>query len=241
VVAATLSVVLIIMALLAKYPATIKTTEEPINLRRTFTMIKDPYALGFSLAAFLYVSVETAIYVWMPTLIMGYDGDFLLMATYALPIFFILRAGGRFLGAWVMQRFNWAAVLAIFSLLILLCFGLSVIGNASVRVVLLPLSGLFMSVIYPTINSKGISCFPKVQGGAVAGIILFFTAAGAALGPLSMGLVSDAFGSEAIYGFVLATVFAALLFVGMLFNWIKKPTLIRLAKTEATEYSEEIN
>jgi fucose permease len=241
VVAATLSVVLIIMALLAKYPATIKTTEEPINLRRTFTMIKDPYALGFSLAAFLYVSVETAIYVWMPTLIMGYDGGFLLMATYALPIFFILRAGGRFLGAWVMQRFNWAAVLAIFSLLILLCFGLSVIGNASVRVVLLPLSGLFMSVIYPTINSKGISCFPKVQGGAVAGIILFFTAAGAALGPLSMGLVSDAFGSEAIYGFVLATVFAALLFVGMLFNWIKKPTLIRLAKTEATEYSEEIN
>jgi len=103
----------------------------------------------------------------------------------------------------------------------------------------LPLSGLFMSVIYPTINSKGISCFPKVQGGAVAGIILFFTAAGAALGPLAMGVISDAFGSQAIYGFMLATVFAAILFVGMLYNWIKKPTLMRLAQIEASEYTHE--
>jgi len=183
--------------------------------------------------------VEAAIYVWMPTLIFGYDGPFLLMATYALPIFFILRAGGRFLGAWMMQRFNWAGVLAVFSLLIFLCFSISVFTDASVRVILLPLSGLFMSVIYPTINSKGISCFPKVQGGAVAGIILFFTAAGAALGPLAMGVISDAFGSQAIYGFMLATVFAAILFVGMLYNWIKKPTLMRLAQIEASEYTHE--
>jgi len=239
VVAATISVVLIVMAMFARYPKTIKTSEEPINLKRTFTMIKDPFALGFSLAAFLYVSVEAAIYVWMPTLIFGYDGPFLLMATYALPIFFILRAGGRFLGAWMMQRFNWAGVLAVFSLLIFLCFSISVFTDASVRVILLPLSGLFMSVIYPTINSKGISCFPKVQGGAVAGIILFFTAAGAALGPLAMGVISDAFGSQAIYGFMLATVFAAILFVGMLYNWIKKPTLMRLAQIEASEYTHE--
>ncbi|MBN1651027.1 MAG: MFS transporter [Bacteroidales bacterium] len=237
VVAASLSLVLIAFAIIARYPSTIKTSKEPINLKRTFRMVKDPYALGFSLAAFLYVSVEAAIYVWMPTLIFGYEGKLHLIATYALPIFFILRAGGRFLGAWVMQHYNWATVLAIFSLLIFLCFSISVFTVASVRVVLLPLSGLFMSVIYPTINSKGISCFPKVQGGAVAGIILFFTAAGAAMGPLAMGMVSDAFGSNAIYGFMLATVFAALLFIGLLYNWIKKPTISRLDQIELSEYA----
>ena len=42
-------------------------------------------------------------------------------------------------------------------------------------VYLLPFSGLFMSVIYPTVNSKGISCFRKTEHGAVAGVILFFT------------------------------------------------------------------
>ena len=29
--------------------------------------------------------------------------------------------------------------------------------------------------MYPTINSKGISCVPKAEHGAAAGVILFFT------------------------------------------------------------------
>jgi FHS family L-fucose permease-like MFS transporter len=93
-----------------------------------------------------------------------------------------------------------------------------------------------MSVIYPTINSKGISCFPKSSHGSVAGIILFFTAAGAALGPLSMGVVSDMFGSNAKYGFMLATFLAAVLFIGFLLNMMFKPTQKRLQMLNESEY-----
>ena len=236
VVAGTLCIVLIIIALMIEYPETKKTTEDPINLKATLSMMKDPYAMGFSLAAFLYVSVECAIYVWMPTLIAGYKGSAVFIATFALPIFFILRAGGRFLGAWLMARFNWALVLSIFSFLIFLCFLGSVIGGIDFAVILLPLSGLFMSVIYPTINSKGISCFPKAKHGSVAGVILFFTAAGAALGPLLMGAVSDAFGHNAKYGFVLATVFSALLLIGVLVNLFFNPTKLRLQELDKSEY-----
>ena len=46
------------------------------------------------------------------------------------------------------------------------------IGGIDAAVFLLPHSGLFVSVMYPTMNSKGISCFPKSQHGAVAGVIL---------------------------------------------------------------------
>jgi len=236
VVAGSLCIVLIVIALMVEYPKTKKTTEDPINLKATLSMMKDPYALGFSLAAFLYVSVECAIYVWMPTLIAGYNGSAVFIATYALSIFFILRAGGRFLGAWLMARFNWALVLSIFSFLIFICFLSSVIGGIGFAVVLLPLSGLFMSVIYPTINSKGISCFPKAKHGSVAGVILFFTAAGAALGPLLMGAVSDAFGHNAKYGFVLATVFSGLLLTGVLINLFFNPTKRRLQKLDQSEY-----
>ena len=236
IVAGTLCITLIIIALLVKYPKTIKTTEEPINLRGTLSMIRNPYAIGFSIGAFLYVAVECAIYVWMPTLIANYEGNFVFVATYALSIFFILRAGGRFLGAWLMARFNWSVVLVIFSFLILVCFLGSVIGGVGTAVILLPLSGLFMSVIYPTINSKGISCFPKAQHGSVAGVILFFTAAGAALGPLAMGAVSDAFGGNARYGFILATVFAGLLFLSVVLNLIMNPTKQRLYQLNLSEY-----
>ncbi|PTN09866.1 sugar MFS transporter [Mangrovibacterium marinum] len=238
VVAGTLCVILIILALLVEYPKTIKTTEEAVNLKAALSMLKDPYALGFSIGAFLYVAVECAVYVWMPTLISKYEGNLVLIATYALTIFFVLRAGGRFFGAWLLVHFNWSVVLVIFSFLILLCFLGSVIGGIEMAVVLLPLSGLFMSVIYPTINSKGISCFPKAQHGAIAGVILFFTAAGAALGPLSMGAVSDACGHDAYYGFILATIFAGLLFVGLILNLLLDPTYQRLSELELTQYRE---
>lgn len=235
IVAATLCVVLIIVASLVKYPKSKKSTEEPINIRKTLAMVKNPYALGFSVAAFLYVAIEAAIYVWMPTLIEGYDGSLIFIATYALPIFFILRAGGRFLGAWMLSIFDWKTVLTISSFAILLCYAFSFISETT-TVILLPLSGLFMSVIYPTVNSKGISCFPKINHGSVAGIILFFTAAGAALGPLLMGVVSDLFNSNAKYGFMLATVLAFLLFIGFLLNSIYNPTQERLKQLNESEY-----
>ena len=109
-----------------------------------------------------------------------------------------------------------------FSLAIFLCFLGSLLWGVEAGAWLLPLSGLFMSIMYPTLNSKGISCFPKSQHGAAAGVILFFTAAAAALGPLAMAAVSDAYGSTRA-GFVLATGFALLLFAGLLGNWLLDP------------------
>jgi len=187
------------------------------------------------MAAFFYVTVEAAIYVWMPTLMKEYDGSLVFIATYALPIFFTLRAAGRFLGAWMMNHFRWDVVLTISGFVILICL-VGSISYEPLAVVLLPLSGLFMSVVYPTINSKGISCFPKPKHGAIAGIILFFTAAGAAAGPLAMGVVSDLFDAQVKYGFVLAAVFALILFTGFLLNLIYKPTESRLLQLNKSDY-----
>jgi hypothetical protein len=52
-----------------------------------------------------------------------------------------------------------------------------------------------------------------------------------------MGLVSDANGGDAKYGFMVATGFAAVLFVGLVYNYIKNPTKERLAEIEASEYA----
>ena len=235
VIAGTICVLLITTAQLVKYPKTVKTMDEPVDFKRTMRMMKNPYALGFSLGIFLYVATECAVYVWMPTLLTGYSGSFVFMATYAISVFFILRAIGRFLGAWVLGHFSWTLVMAVFGLAILVCFAGSILGGLSFAVWLMPVSGLFMSMIYPTLNSKGISCFPKSEHGAVAGVILFFTCAAAALGPFAMGAVSDAFG-YAKYGFVLATVFAALLFAGLLLNWTYDPAKERLVELDSSEY-----
>ena len=130
---------------------------------------------------------------------------------------------------------RFTSVLALFSGVILICFVGAVMGGPGAAVYLLPLSGLFMSVIYPSINSKGISCFPKSEHGAVAGVILFFTCLSAVLGPLAMGAISDGKGHPK-YGFILASAFAGLLFVSLLLNWISNPTRRILHELDATEY-----
>ncbi|HTR25820.1 MAG TPA: MFS transporter [Terriglobales bacterium] len=234
VIAGTICMVLIVIASLVRYPST-TVTAESVDLKRTLRMMKNPFALGFSGAIFLYVAVESAIYVWMPTLLGSYHGSFLWMATYALSIFFILRAVGRFLGSWLLGRLNWAAVVTLFSLAILVCFLASMIGGIALAVFLLPISGLFMSILYPTVNSKGISCFPKPEHGAVSGVILFFTCLSAVLAPLAMGAISDSFGNPK-YGFILATTFAGLLFVSLLLNWMLNPTREILNQFDATQY-----
>ena len=237
VIAGSLCVLLIVIATLVRYPQT-NTTAESVDLKRTLLMMKNPYALGFSGLIFLYVAVEAAIYVWMPTLLGGYHGSLLWMATYAISIFFVLRAAGRFIGSWMLAHLNWAAVVTVFSFAILACFVISMVAGVGAAVVALPLSGIFMSVLYPTLNSKGISCFRKPEHGAVAGVILFFTCVSAVVGPLAMAAISDHFGS-AKYGFLLATGFAALLFVFLLLNWIVNPTRELLHHLDVTEYSTE--
>jgi len=85
------------------------------------------------------------------------------------------------------------------------------------------------------LNSKGISCLPKSEHGAGAGVILFFTCVSAVAAPLAIGAVGDTFG-HIIYGFWLATGFAVLLFAGAVMNWLVNPTRRVLVQFEATEY-----
>lgn len=234
-IAGTLCAVLILIALAVRYPRTMKSTEGAVDLGRTLRMMANRYALAFGFGELLYVAIEASVYVWGPLYLADYRGQWELLAGYAISVFFLLRAMGRFLGAWMLAKFDWAWVLAIMSGAILVCMAGSVYGGVSAAVVLLPLSGLFMSVIYPTLNSKGISCFRKSEHGAVAGVILFFTCAGAVLGPLAMAALIDVLGAPK-YAFLMAAAFAALLTAGLIYNLLAQPTRSLLASLDVREY-----
>ena len=238
VIAGAMCVVLIVTALSVAYP-TSTSPVAPVGARKgTNAAVKNPYVLAFSAGVFLYVGVEAAIYVWMPTLLASYRGRATWLAAYGISIFFALRAAGRFLGAWMLMRWRWHAAVAVLSGAILACFAFSVAGGVEWAVYLLPASGFFMAVIYPTLNSKGISCVPKNEHGAAAGVILFFTCLSAVIAPLAMGALSDITGQIA-YGFWLATGLAALLFAGLLLNWIVNPTRSVLARVDVADYRQE--
>jgi fucose permease len=233
-VAAVLCVVLVAIAGKVRYPDSKRETGRA-SPREMLVVMGDRAALGFSFLIFMYVAAEVAIYVWMPTLLQAYTGSPAWLAIYALTIFFVLRALGRFLGVWLLGFLPWGAALALSACAIFFCFAGSLLLGVNHAAWLLPLSGLFMSIVYPTLNSKGISCFPKSQHGAAAGVILFFTAVAAAAGPLAMGAISDSFGDTRA-GFVLATVFAFLLFAGLVVNWLFDPAGRRLGHADREDY-----
>jgi fucose permease len=233
VIAGSLCTLLFVIAATARYP---HDPQPAVGERRSawtaLKLVQNPYVLGFSVAAFLYVAVECAIYVWMPTLLSGLKGQAAILAGYALPAFFVMRAAGRFVGAWLLKTFEWSMALLISAAAIFVCFAGSVFWGLEGALYLLPLSGLFMSIVYPTINSKGIGCVMPSDQGSVAGVILFFTCLGAILGPMAMSVLSDLTGSAGV-GFQLATAFCAVFFVGALFNFVRKPAHARLAEAEA--------
>ena len=239
VVAGTMCVGLIVMALSVRYPAS-TAPARGVATGGTRAALKNPYVLAFSAGAFLYVGVETAIYVWMPTLVAGYHGRASWLAIYGISVFFALRAGGRFLGAWMLRRLRWHTTVAFMSGAIFVCFVLSVVNGIEWAVYLLPASGLFMSVIYPTLNSKGISCVARSEHGAAAGVVLFFTCLAAVFAPLAMGAVGDAMGQIA-YAFWLAAGFAGLLFAGLLVNWLVDPTRAVLERLDVADYRQELS
>ena len=234
-IAAALCALLIVGSALAPFPQTSRPAEERADPRDAMRMLRDPFAMFFAVLLMLYVAAEAAIYVWAPTYFAGYHGPNAALAAFAVSIFFVLRAAGRFLGAWLLSRFNWTAVLAICSTAMALLFWIGVGGGRPVAVFALPATGLFMSVIYPTINSTGISCFDKNRHGSISGLLLFFTAVGAVIAPLAMGALGDFMGNSD-YSMALGGAFATLLSLLCLWNLVRQPVAAKLAERNSQDY-----
>ncbi|MFJ6023076.1 MFS transporter [Brevundimonas sp. NPDC092305] len=237
VVAAVMCGGLVLASSLARYPArpTVVEARPSAGVGETLKLMGDPHALGFGLGLMLYVAAEAAVYVWAPTYLAGYEGQWGWFAVYAVSIFFVLRAAGRFLGAWLLSRLAWQSVLAICSGGMFVCFAIAVFGDRGAAALALPASGLFMSVLYPTINSKGISCFDKGRHGQIAGLLLFFTCVSAVLAPLAMGLLGDAF-DDPKYSLYLAAACAFALTLLAVWNAVADPTRTRLNRRDEEDY-----
>lgn len=234
-IAAALCAVLIVGTLATPVPAPQISTSRQADARDALRMLGDPLALLFAAMLTLYVGAEAAIYVWAPTYLEGFTGSFAWLAPLAVSIFFTLRAAGRFLGAWLLARLDWSQVLVIASVLIAGLFWMAIIGGRQIAIFALPATGLFMSVLYPTINSTGISCFERRRHGSIAGLLLFFTCVGAVIAPLVMAAAGDRFGT--VYSMVVGAVFASLLAAIAGWNLIRQPAAARLAQRNASEYA----
>lgn len=115
-------------------------------------------------------------------------------------------------------------------------FWMALAGGPEIAVFALPATGLFMSVLYPTINSTGISCYEKSRHGSIAGLLLFYTCVSAVLAPLAMALLGDWLGDSG-YSILLGALFATVLTGLCLWNWRRAPFAARLLARNQADYS----
>jgi len=233
--AAVLCGLLVLGSAIVRFPTPTAPTEQPARADEALRLMRDPASLFFGSALMLYVGAEAAIYVWAPTYFAGYQGHWASLVGYAVTIFFVLRAVGRFLGVWLLSLFDWTVVLAICASAMAVLFWATVLGGREVGIFALPATGLFMSVLYPTINSTGISCHDKSRHGSIAGLLLFFTCVSAVAAPLVMGLVGDWLGDIA-YSIVVGAVMATLLAGLCLWNLKRAPFAARLRERNLSDY-----
>lgn len=177
-----------------------------------------PLVLVFILSAFTYVLIEQSIMSWLPT----FNSKVLhLPITLSIQIASILAAStalGRFSAGFALQKIHWFAVLIVCLLaagtLVLVAIPLAqntsgeVTGwnNAPLGAFVFPLIGLFLSPIYPAINSVILSTLPARQHGPMSGLIVIFSALGGTTGSIITGNIFEAYGGETAFYFSLVPI-----------------------------------
>lgn len=199
-----------------------------------FKLLIIPLVLVFICSAFFYVLIEQSIMSWLPT----FNNQVLhLSATLSIQMASILAAStalGRFVAGFVLRKIHWLIVLIICltaaAMLVLLAIPLAKNigsmqvtswGSAPLVAFIFPMIGLLLAPVYPAINSVILSTLPPQKHGAMAGLIVVFSALGGTTGSIITGHVFQAFGGQTAFYFSLIPIciLIVLLFV---FNRFQK-------------------
>jgi len=187
-----------------------------------------PLVLVFIISAFLYVLIEQSIMSWLPT----FNSRILNLApSLSIEMASILAAStalGRFSAGMLLKHFDWLRVLVIglVSAAVLVLVALPLAGNdggsvistwsaAPLAAFVFPLIGFLIAPIYPAINSVILSALPKHQHGAMAGLIVVFSALGGTTGSIITGNLFQVFGGRTAFYFSLLPI--ALIIVALVF------------------------
>ncbi|MGN6547946.1 MAG: MFS transporter [Aureliella sp.] len=139
-----------------------------------------------------YVAVELSVAAWLMEFLQQDRSMTVATSSLYLSTFFILLMLGRLLGAFVVEHLNY--ITAVFFALAgaAACIAGGLFGPDAL-VVLLPLSGFFMSIVFPTVTAA-VSKLHMEKTGTILGILFACGGLGGALGLWIVGVASEAAG-----------------------------------------------
>ena len=136
-----------------------------------------------------YVAIELSVGAWMMEYLQHERNMSVRTSSFYLSSFFVLLMLGRLLGAFVVERVDTLLAVFIAILSSSICVLVGIFGNDSL-IVLLPISGFFMSIVFPTVTAA-VTKLHVAKTGTILGILFAFGGLGGAFGPWTVGFVSD--------------------------------------------------
>lgn len=144
----------------------------------------------FFLGIIAYVGTEQTLANWMSQFLSTYHHfSPIQQGAHAVGSFWGLMSLGCVLGLVLLKLFDAKYVLAVFTVLAMLCAGLGLFGRANVALLAFPMCGFFLSVMYSIIFSLGLNSVSR-HHGALSGILCTGILGGAIV-PLLVGLLAD--------------------------------------------------
>ena len=141
-----------------------------------------------------YVAFELGVGAWMIEYLRKIREMSVASSSLFLSSFFVLLMFGRLFGAFLVDAVGHHRAVAIALIGSCVCLAVGIFAHASL-VVCLPISGLFMSIVFPTVTAS-VSAIHKQNMGSILGILFAFSGIGGAVGPWTVGVISDWAGIE---------------------------------------------
>lgn len=201
------------------------------DFKQMFRLITKLLVLVFVLAAFLFVMVEQGIMTWLPTFnkeVLALSENVSIMIA---SIFAISLGVGRLIAGILAQRYSWfyvtggcillSILMIVFVLPKTVSIGVVSAGTSQLKDVPLlayafPLVGLFISPIYPLLNSAVLTALPNKLHSPMTGLIIVFSALGGTLGSRAMGFLFADIGPAQGFYYTLLPIGALLIALVML-------------------------
>lgn len=141
-----------------------------------------------------YVAAELSLGAWMMEYLQQQHEFTVERSSRYLSAFFVMLMLGRLFGAWVVERVNYLLAVAVALIATGVCIAAGLLINRQL-VFLLPVSGLCMSIVFPTVTAS-VSRLHTTNSGKIIGLLFAFSGLGGAFGPWIVGLISQAYGLQ---------------------------------------------
>ena len=160
-------------------------------------------------------AIETSMSSWIVEFLQKVKYQSVLQSSTFLSLFFAFLTAGRLFGIFLVERIGYIRIMLYASFASVVCVSVGTFGPVE-TVFLLPLTGLFISIMFPTITAT-VSDLHSQNVGTVLGLLFSFAGLGAMLGPWAVGVFSDFLGIHLGFGVNLVFCVAMVILLTMLF------------------------